>query len=109
MVKNLPAEQETWVQLRVGKIPWRREWLATLVVLPGECHGQRSLAGYSPWGHKEPDTTEHLTLSFLLSHGGPALIDASDPYTVSSLPTVNPGAFPGHGDQDEEQRTLRWE
>ena len=37
---------------------------ATPVFLPGESHGQRSLAGYSPWGHKETDTTEQLTLSF---------------------------------------------
>ena len=37
------------------KIPWRREWLLTLVFLPKESHGQRSLAGYSPWGHKELD------------------------------------------------------
>jgi len=36
----------------VRKIPWRREWLPTPVFLPGESHGQRSLAGYSPWGHK---------------------------------------------------------
>ena len=36
----------------VGKIPWRREWLPTLVFLPGEFHRQRSLAGYSLWGHK---------------------------------------------------------
>ena len=34
----------------VGKIPWRRTWLSTPVFLPGESHGQRSLAGYSPWG-----------------------------------------------------------
>ena len=33
----------------------------TPVFLPGESHRQRSLAGYSPWGHKEPDTTERLT------------------------------------------------
>ena len=32
-----------------GKIPWRREWLLTPVVLPGEFNGQRSLVGYSPW------------------------------------------------------------
>ena len=44
----------------VGKIPWRREWQPTPVVLPGESHGQRSLAGYSPWGHKESDTTEAI-------------------------------------------------
>ena len=36
----------------VGKIPWRREWQLTLVFLPGECHGQRSLAGYSLQGQK---------------------------------------------------------
>ena len=47
----------------VGKIPWRREWLPTPVFLLGEVHGQRSLAGYSPWGCKELDTTEPLTLS----------------------------------------------
>ena len=35
---------------RVEKIPWRRKWLPTPVFLPGEFHGQRSLAGYSPWG-----------------------------------------------------------
>ena len=42
----------------VGKIPWRRAWQPTPVLLPGESHGQRSLAGYSPQGHKELDTTE---------------------------------------------------
>ena len=58
MVKSLPAMQETWVQSLVMKIPWRREWLPTPVFLPGEFIGQRSLAGYSPWGCKELDTTE---------------------------------------------------
>ena len=42
---------------RIGKIPWRREWQPTPVFLPREFHGQRSLVGYSPWGHKESDTT----------------------------------------------------
>ena len=42
---------------RLRKIPWRREWQLTPVSLPGKSHGQRSLAGYSPWGHKELDTT----------------------------------------------------
>ena len=37
----------------VKKIPWRRKWQLTPGSLPGESHGQRSLAGYSPWGHKE--------------------------------------------------------
>ena len=43
----------------VRKIPWSRKWQPTPVFLPGKFHGQRSLAGYSPWGHKESDTTEH--------------------------------------------------
>ena len=42
----------------VGKIPWRRIWQPTPVLLPGESHGGRSLVGYSPWGHKESDMTE---------------------------------------------------
>ena len=47
----------------VWKIPWRREWQLTPLLLPGEFHGQTNLAGYSPWGHKESDMTEQLTLS----------------------------------------------
>ena len=39
------------------KMPWRRKWQPTPVFLPGKSHGQRSLVGYSPWGHKESDTT----------------------------------------------------
>ena len=42
----------------IGNIPWRREWLPTPVLLLGESHGQRSLAGYSPWDHTESDTME---------------------------------------------------
>ena len=40
----------------VWKIPQRRKWQPTPVLLPGESHGQRSLVGYSPWGRKESDT-----------------------------------------------------
>ena len=40
------------------KIPWRRKWRPTPVLLPGKLHGQRSLAGYSPLGCKESDRTE---------------------------------------------------
>ena len=42
----------------VGKIPWRRIWQPTPVFLPGKFHGQRSLVGYSPWGHKDLEITE---------------------------------------------------
>ena len=51
----------------VGKIPWRRDWQPILVFLPREFHVKRSLAGYSPWGHKESDTTEWLTLSLSMT------------------------------------------
>ena len=62
MVKNLPAVRETWVRSLgwedpwIGKIPWRREQLPTLVFWPGEFHGL-----YSPWCHKESDRTEELS------------------------------------------------
>ena len=52
----------------VGKIPWRRKWLPTPAFLPGEFHGQRSLAGYNPWGLKESDLTEQLTLFNFVSN-----------------------------------------
>ena len=42
---------------QAGKIPWSRKWHPTPVFLPGKCHGQRSLVGYHPWGHKELDMT----------------------------------------------------
>ena len=50
--------------LNCGIIPLQlRKWQSTPVFLPGEFHGQRSLAGYSPWGREEWDTTERLTHS----------------------------------------------
>ena len=49
---------DSWVR----KIPWRRKWQFTPVFLPGKFHGQRSLAGCSPWGHKESDMTEHARI-----------------------------------------------
>ena len=45
--------------------PLEKEWLPTPVFLPGEFHVQRSLVGYSPWGHKESDMTKQLTLHSL--------------------------------------------
>ena len=60
MVKHLPAMWETGFGSWVGKVPWRRKWQPTPVLLPGKFHGWRSLVGYSPWGCKELDTTELL-------------------------------------------------
>ena len=45
-------------------MPWRREWLPAPVFFPGEVYGQRNLVGYSPWGHKELDATEHACTGF---------------------------------------------
>ena len=47
----------------VGKVLWRKKWPPAPLFLPGESHGQRSLAGYSPQGRKESDTTERLNNS----------------------------------------------
>ena len=47
----------------LGIFPWRTEWLPTLVFSFGGFHGQRSLAGYSPWGCKESVRTKRLTLT----------------------------------------------
>ena len=57
-VKNLPAMQETWVQSLCGKDPLEK---GMPVFLPRDFHGQRSLVGQGPWGHKELDTTGQLT------------------------------------------------
>ena len=67
MVKNLPAMRETWVHPWIAKMAWRRKWQPTPVFLPGESHGQRRLAGYSPWGHKKSDMTERLSTAMLHS------------------------------------------
>ena len=60
-VNNLPVVQETRVQSPGQEDALEKGWLPTPVFLPGEFHGQRSLVGYSPWGHKELDMTERLT------------------------------------------------
>ena len=62
-VKNLPAIQETqemWVQFLGLEDPLEKDMATHSVLLPGESHGLRSLAGYSPMGHKELGITEWL-------------------------------------------------
>ena len=58
LVKSLSATCRPGFNLWAGKIPWRRERLPTPIFWPGEFHGL-----YSPWGRKESDTTERLSLS----------------------------------------------
>ena len=51
-------------QVWVGKIPWRRKWQPTPVLLPRKFHGWRSLVGYSPWGQKSRTRLSNFTVSF---------------------------------------------
>ena len=51
-------QKRRWFDPWVRKVPWRRAWQPTPVLLPGESHGQRSLAGYSPQGCKGSDMIE---------------------------------------------------
>ena len=61
LVKNLPAMQETGVLSLSQEDPLEEGMATTPVFLPGEFHGERSLMGYSPCGHKESDTNERLS------------------------------------------------
>ena len=58
---------------------WRRKWQSTLVNLPEEFHGQRSLAGYSSWGCKESGMTEQLSLT----HSAFFMVQLSHPYVTN--------------------------
>ena len=58
IVKNLPAMQETQVGSLGWEDPLEKEWLSAPVFLPAEFHGERNLMGYTPWGHKDLDTTK---------------------------------------------------
>ena len=70
------------------------EWAA--IHFSGEFHGQRSLAGCSPWGHKESDMTEQLTLSLFLSPGDlpePGIKPESPALQANSLPLSHEGSI----------------
>ena len=60
MAKRLATMQETWVQSLGQEDPLEKETATHSSFLPGKFHGWRSLVGYSPWGHKESDSTEQL-------------------------------------------------
>ena len=64
-VKNLSAMQETWVQSLGWEDPLKKEMAAHSRFLPGEAHGLRSLVGYSLWGRKELDMTEHVHIQVM--------------------------------------------
>ena len=64
-IKRLPAMRETQVQSLGCEDLLEKEMATTPVLLPGKSHGWKNLIGYSPWGHKESDTTECLHFHFL--------------------------------------------
>ena len=66
LMASLVAQTVKCLHPWVRKIPWRRKWQLTPVLLPGKFHGQRSLVSYSPRGLKESDTTERLHFTSLL-------------------------------------------
>ena len=96
--------QETWIRPLGREDPfWRRAWQPTPVFLPGEFHGQKSLAGYSPWGHKESDKPDQLTLSlfyFFLLYGWWMKV------TQLCLTLCNPKDYKVHGIL--QARILEW-
>ena len=61
-VKKLPTMQVTWVHFPGQEDPLEKAMAIHSIFLPGKFYGQRSLVGYSPWGHKQSDTTEQITL-----------------------------------------------
>ena len=77
--------RETQVRSLGWEDPWRRKWQPTPVFVPGVFHGQRSLAGYSPWGCKELDTTEETANPSILINGQLQKIKPSLPELVFPL------------------------
>ena len=71
-----------------GKIPWRRQWQPTPVLLPGESHGPRSLVGYSPWGRKESAAQLAIIrqMSGQVSRGSAGEFQADELAVVPRLP-----------------------
>ena len=61
IVKRLLTMWETWVRALGQEDPLEKEMATHSSILAEEFHGQRSLVGYSPWGHKMLDSTEQLT------------------------------------------------
>ena len=71
MVKRLPTMRETQVKSLVREDPLEEGMTTYSLFLAGKCHGQRSLAGYSPWGRKQLDMTERLIHTHKADHRPP--------------------------------------
>ena len=89
--------RETWIQSLGWEDPLRRKWQLTPVFLPGEFHGQGSLVGYSPWGHRVRSHGMTGTFTFMTSlRGFPGGSVVKDP-SASAGATGETGSFPGSG------------
>ena len=83
VIKNLPANAGDAGSIPgSGRSPQRRKWQPTPVLLPGESHGGRSLVGYSPWSHKELDTTERFQFNQFNSILIPGCISSSPAFLM---------------------------
>ena len=99
------ANREFGRALRIAT--WRRKWQPTLVFLPGEFHGQRSLAGYSPQGCTESDTSKHACKDIFKGTAGGLILNGRVPLYLgfpdspvgkkSACSAGDPGSFPGSG------------
>ena len=69
-IQSYPRKKRKISYKQHNLTPRRRQWHPTPVLLPGKSQGQRSLVGYSPWGHEEPDMTEQIHFHFSLSCTG---------------------------------------
>ena len=81
--RNIRDRIDVWV----GKNPWRRAWQPTPIFWPGETHGQRRLAGYSPQGRKESDTILHACTVHRMQYGSKFIISFGI-WTFRSLSTI---------------------
>ena len=90
-VKNRPANAEDVGLIPASaRFPWRRKWQPTPVILPGKSHGQRSQAGYSPWGSKRVGHTEQLSDNKTYSQAHSALCSAVTPVSPNSVQPCGP-------------------
>ena len=97
-VHNPPTVQESWVRFLGQEDPLEKGMATTPAFLPEKSHGQRSLAGYSPCGHKESDTTEQLKIHLLIYTG-----QGASGHSCDSLPgplfILEEGLYPQKGEQ----------
>ena len=117
----VPKEpQKYWFFDNWSMSAWRKKWQHTPVFLPGESHGQRSLVGYSPWGHKESNMTKQLTHAKSLPVPPPVRyfdnsgLGLCTKEQISEAETVDPQPGPWHMSSGKDvpecrtQWTLLW-